>query len=263
MHLGRFEIGTVDDIDGGMGEAVLSLIFAEGARPDADAINVISTAVRDGPNPTDLTFGISHRPDPGAGWLELLAQGMTFDCQGLAPADPARMPLTGALIGLGAQPAGEAIALSAGPHLASGKGLLPVVRVLAGLGARLAALPGVLAVVWQPARSWMAPDYFIKLMADWQGGGAFPALGLTSLQSKASGAMVSRGLDFLIGQELRIEAGHKLSQAEIARIAVRLIHDLVSDGPLVEANEFTGPGGERILAVPVRNALQVRVMAKP
>lgn len=256
--MGRPGIVAIDDIGVAGHEAVLSVVFAEGMRPDAEAIASLATIAGDG-----LSFSISHQPDRSEGWVELLARGLTFDCRGLLPAEPAHTPLAGALVGLAQQPGGECISLTPAPHLASGKGLLPVVAVQAGIGARLAALPGALAVVWQPARSWMAPDYFARLMHDWQSGGAFPALGLTSLQFEANGAMVTHGLELLIGQELRIEAGHQMKAADLAKIAVRLIHQLVNDGPLEETTEIEGPGGERLLAVPVRDALQLRVMVNP
>lgn len=187
---------------------------------------------------------------------------MTFDCRGLVPAPGARFPDTGTLLGLDKAPSGEALALMPGPHLAEGRGLLPVVRVLAGLGAVLTDLPGVLAVCWNPAGSWMAPDYFRKVVFDWLGGGAFPALGLTTLRRESNGAMVSQGLELLIGQELRFEPDPDLPPAQIARIAVRMIHELVERGPLAEAGEFAGPEGEPLLAVPVRDGAQLRVMVR-
>jgi hypothetical protein len=154
------------------------------------------------------------------------------------------------------------VALLPGPHLIEGRGLLPVVRVLAGLGAVLAGLPGVQAVCWNPAGSWMAPDYFRKVVFDWLGGGAFPALGLTTLKAESNGAMISQGLELLIGQELRFEPDHELRPAQIARIAVRMIHELIERGPLVETGEFAGPDGEPLLAVPVREGSQLRVMVR-
>jgi hypothetical protein len=187
---------------------------------------------------------------------------MTFDCRGLAPAAAARFPEPGTLLGLDKPPPGEAVGLAPGPHLAEGRGLLPVVRVLAGLGAVLAGLPGVLAVCWNPAGSWMAPDYFRKTAFDWLGGGAFPALGLTTLRRERNGAMVSHGLELLIGQELRFEPDAELAPAQVARIAVRMIHELVEQGPLAEAGEFAGPAGEPLLAVPVREGTQLRVMVR-
>jgi hypothetical protein len=134
--------------------------------------------------------------------------------------------------------------------------------VLAGLGAVLAGLPSLQAVCWNPAGSWMAPDYFRKVVFDWLGGGAFPALGLTTLKRESNGAMVSQGLELLIGQELRFEPDPDLAPAQIARIAVRMIHQLIERGPLAEADEFAGPDGEPLLAVPVREGRQLRVMVR-
>lgn len=238
-------------------DTVLSLIFAKGQRPGVEALAALEHQGGAG-----LGFAISHRPAPGEGWLELLARGMTFDCRGLAPGPCADFPATATLLGLNGPPAGEALALLPGPHLAEGRGLLPVVRVLAGLGAALTGLPGVQAVCWNPAGSCMAPDYFRKVVHDWLDGGAFPALGLTTLKREANGAMVSQGLELLIGQELRFEPDRELASAQVARIAVRMIHELIARGPLAEAGEFVGPDGEPLLAVPVREGSQLRIMVR-
>ena len=109
-------------------------------------------------------------------------------------------------------------------------------------------------------RAGWSRHYFRRIMADWLGGGAFPALGLTSLKREANGAMVSRGLAFLIGQELRFEPDSALAPGDAARIALRIVHELVAGGALTESRELTGPGGERLLAVPVLEGAQLRVM---
>jgi hypothetical protein len=250
-------IVKTDDSEGIVKDAVLSLIFAKGQRADAQAIAALQQQGGEG-----LRFAISHQPAPGEGWLELLALGMTFDCRGLGPGPGAAVPEAGTLLGLESAPSGQAIALMPAPHLAEGRGLLPVVRVLAGLGAVLAQLPGVQAVCWNPAGSWMAPDYYRKVVADWHDGGAFPALGLTTLRRERNGAMVSQGLELLIGQELRFEPDAELTPAQVARIAVRMIHELIERGALAESGEFTGPEGEALLAVPVRDGAQLRVIVR-
>ncbi len=224
---------------------MLSLVFAPGHRPDVAALKALAQT-----SAAPLDFSISHLAPAAQGWAELLAMGLTLDCLGLAPAAAAASPPDGPLLGLAQRPVGEAVTLRLGPHLAGGQGLIPVVRAVAGLGARLAALPGVEAVCWLPARSWMAPAYFRTVAADWLGGGAFPALGLTTLHQQADGAMTSQGLGWLTGQEVRLEAGHGQPPAAVARIAVRLINDLVASGPLREAARLTGPAGERLSAVP-------------
>ena len=242
--------------------AVLSMVYAHGQRPTADALFDLTQREAAG-----LRFAISHLPtvdaESGAAvWAELLAGGLTYDCRGLAPGIPANRPGRGAMLGLHDVPEGEAISLEPAPHLAEGRGMLPVVKVLAGLGGELAQLPGLSAVYWEPARCWMAPKYFRGVVAEWLAGGAFPALGFTSLQRDSDGAMVSAGLGFLIGQELRFDADRRLVPAAVARIAVRLIHSLIESGPLNAAAEFVGPEGERLLVEPVQGGRHLRVVVR-
>lgn len=234
----------------------LCLIFAPGARPDLAALEALASApVRD----RRAAFAITHR-SPDAAWAELLLHGLTFDCTGLAPGASDAQPPAGPPVGLRSMPAGEVVSLAPGPHLTGGSGLVPVLRVLAELGAQLAALPDVLAVSWTPAGSWVAPDLFRRAVADWLGGGAFPGLVLTALEREANGAMVSRGLRLLTGQELRFEPDKRLPAAATARLAVRLIHELVQSGPLQQERDFIGPAGEHLLAVPVRDGTELRIL---
>lgn len=240
---------------------MLSLIFAEGRRPDLDAIAALAAVPG-----TVMPFAISHIPDPDAtrpdaahNWVELLAGGLTFDLHGLAHGQPSAYPGPGALLGLAEAPAGEALALQPAPHLVDGPGMLPAVRVLAGIGTQLAGLPGVLAAHWGPASCWMTVKYFSGVIAEWLAGGAFPALGLTSLRREPDGAMTSLGLDFFIGQELRFEPDRRLPPAAIAKAAVRLVHSLVEGGPLRVRTEFGGPDGTVLVVEPVRQGRQLRV----
>ncbi|MFM5915963.1 MAG: hypothetical protein ACKOOL_00310 [Novosphingobium sp.] len=175
------------------------------------------------------------------------------------PADPAPTPRGGALLGLEREPDGEAISLTPGHHLADAMGMLPVLRTLAVIGSRLAALPGAAAVIWNPARCWMPPAYFCKVIASWMADGPFPALGLTSLERESDGSIVSVGLALLIGQELRFIADAKLVSADLARIAVRLIHALIEIGPLTRPHTFVGPDREKLLVTPNLRGTQLDV----
>jgi hypothetical protein len=237
--------------------AILVLSFEEGTRPDRDAIRALADGQSGG-----VRFSASHLPDPTEGWIELLASGLTFDCHGLDPAAPLALPPHAALLGLEAQPKGEGIALGPGPHLAEAAGMLPVIRQLAGIGAAIAQLPGASAVAWNPARCWMPATYFCKVIGNWLAGGPFPALGLTSLQRESDGAMQTVGLDLLTGQELVFAPDRVLGPADIARIAVRLIHALIEVDPLTGPHEFTGPDGEPIDVVPIRDGRQLRVSVR-
>lgn len=238
---------------------MLSLVFAAGQRPDADALEALADAVRLGGGDAPVGFQVSHRPPDDEGWAELLAQGLTFDCLELSPRRATAHAAPGQLLGLNAPPPGELVLLQPAPHLADGAGLLPVVRVLAGLGAVLSTLPGALAVCWGPAATCMEPGYFRRIVADWLNGGAFPALGLTMLDRGADGAMTSRGLALLIGQELRFEPDPAMSPQQAGQVAMRLVHLLVQHGPLDQPEYLTGPNGEALQAVPDDNGRVLRV----
>ena len=231
---------------------MLSLLFRQGERPGPDALAALARADA-GPQ----HFSISQQPDPDEGWLELLASGLTFDCRGLSPAPSAALPPHGTLLGLAAEPSGEAVALAPGPHLMEGAGLLPVVRALTGVAASLATLPGVEAVVWQPSRCWMEPGYFSRIVRTWLAGGAFPALGLTALVHEGNAGMASLGLALFTGQELRLEGMEDRAPGDLARIALRLVHELVLDGPLHEPRDYLGPAGEMLYAVPDGRLIRV------
>lgn len=239
-----------------MGRPVLSLIFAEGQRPDRARLTALKNA--DG----IAALLVTHEAPLAEGWLELLVMGMAVDCRGLAPGVPGPVPQPGPMLGLGEYPVGEALALLPGPHLADAAGLIPVVRAIAAAAVAIAELPGLLAVCWDPAHSWMAPAYFRKVAGDWLAGGPFPVLGLTSLERGADGAMHSIGLGFLIGQEVLFPAGTRLDPPLQARIAVRLINDLIQHGPLVEPEEFIGPGGEAVVVAPIDGGARLRVMVR-
>jgi hypothetical protein len=128
--------------------------------------------------------------------------------------------------------------------------MLPIVRVLCGLGARFSSLSDVKAICWQPAQSWMDPGYFTRVVAGWLGGGAFPALGLTALARTPDGALESRGLTFFTGQEVRVEALHGEPAAITAKLAVRMIDLLVRQGRVREVLDLTGPDGKSLLVEP-------------
>ncbi|MDE2302131.1 MAG: hypothetical protein KGK11_06180 [Sphingomonadales bacterium] len=224
-----------------------SFLFPAGSRPRADAVAQVAARAAGLPG-----FAISHAPAGDQGWLEVIQTGLTFDLTGLAPGKPAPAPRIAHRFGLAADASlvGEAVALAPTVHLAGGERMLPVVRAGAAIAAALAALDGIVAVCWEPARSAMAPAIFIAAIRGWLGGGAFPALGLAALARNAQGAIESEGLAFFTGQELTIAPGTCDSPREEARLATRLIHQLVESGRLDDAIDIGGVDGERLRIAP-------------
>lgn len=190
------------------------------------------------------------------GWLELLANGLTFDLTGLAPQVGSEMPELAHSYGL---PAGfearehQAILVRPGPHLAAGGAMFPVVRTLAMIAANLTDLAGVKAVAWHPARAISDADYFRRSVLRWIEGGVFPGLGLAALVPTDDGGLQSEGLSLFTGQEMRMRPEVVTDRAEASKIALRLLNWLVENGRITESFDFTGPSGETLRLEPVEN----------
>jgi hypothetical protein len=243
----------------------VSLLFAAGGRPDAAGVRQVIERQRE--------FAVSFDPgaepsrpgspgDEGLVWLELLANGLTYDLLGLSPGAPSAVPPCAHRFGLAANAdAGglDALTLRPGPHLGGGHAMIPVIRSLAWLAATLAEIGGVQAVAWHPARSWCGPGYFRANVLRWIEGGVFPALGLTALSISADGGMQSEGLALFAGQELRIEPELLDDRAEAGKIAIRLIDLLVEEGRVDSRQRVTGPADQRLRLEPSANGRFVRV----
>ena len=243
------------DEDVGRRQAGISLLFSRGSRPDADAIARLAAVGGD-----SVTFSVSHRPAAHPYWLELLALGLTFDIQGLAPGVPAEAsPIAHAFSLPLANTRGlEALTVRPGPHLSAGGNLLPVIRAISALGCELAALPGLVAIGWEPARTAMTPQYFRKVVDAWLKGGAFPALGLTALVRGHDGLVASDGLAFFTGFEIRLEPAQGESPADVAKLALRILHDLVENGPY-SSGPVEGPGGAGLHCEYMANRTLLRI----
>jgi len=188
------------------------------------------------------------------GWLELLANGLTFDLTGLAPQPSIEVPATAHTFGIapGAETdAFQPVLVKPGPHLAAGGAMFPVVRTLAMIAANLAQLEGVKAVAWHPARAISEARYFRTSVMRWIEGGAFPGLGLTALVPTDDGGLESEGLSLFTGQELRMRPDVVMDRAEASKIALRLLNWLVEHGRITESYGFTGPSGETLRLEPV------------
>ena len=194
--------------------------------------------------------------------MELLSSGLTFDLTGLVPAPGHRLsdlPNRYGLAPVFDLSGMEAITLAPGPHLAGGGRMFPVVRCLAMLAARLAALEGVEAVAWHPARSCSDPQFFRRGVLSWVEGGPFPGLGLTALVEEPDGGLRSEGLAHFTSHELHLPPETVQDKTEGAKLALRLLNWLVEHGRVEEGFSFTGPSGEPIGLEPVENSAILRV----
>ena len=250
--------GSSDDGSGRL-QAGLSLLFAPGTRPDADAIAALASAPS-----RPVGFAVTHRPADHPYWLELLILGLTFDLQGLAPGLPAvaERPVAAYKVAQTDLHEVEALTLRPGPHLESGRALLPVIRALGLLASELSQLPGLVAVGWEPARTAMSPEYFRKAITNWIDRDEFPAIGLTALGPDSHGNFRTYGLAYFLGYELCYCPPLGEDRNLTASAAIRLINDLVGSERYPEG-QVTGPGGEPLLCKYEANRTVLRISRMP
>ena len=239
----------------------LSLLFSVGKRPDIAAIRAMAERSNG--------FAISQEhvvPSDGGQeschTIELVIDGFTFDLSGMQGGTACRIPDCAYRFALPDEidaRAVEAITLRAGPHLADGAHLQPVVQLMLRLSVHLCELDGLQAIAWHPGRTWIGPGYFRSITRNWLEGGVFPGLGLIGLEPSADGALQSEGLAYFVGQELRIEPELTEDRNAATRIGIRLIDYLSTNGPLARQECVAGPEGRPLRIEPSANSHFVRV----
>lgn len=240
---GNFDKPLPKPVGRDMGAPVAALLFDPALRPSLADLAALSRATG--------AFAVTHQ-DAVAGQAELLRDGLTFDCHGLAPGEARRMDTPLQRVALAADFAiGDQalLTLGPGPHLAGAGQLLPVARMLAGLVIALADLPGLHAVVWLPARLAMSPQWFTEAIGVWLRGGPFPALALTAL-ARSDHGLASQGLSYFVGQEFVFSGKDGILRESDARGAVRLTDWLVAHGRVDSPREVDLAGFGTVLLEP-------------
>ena len=247
-------VDAVDEAHGAT--AGLILLFDPDCRPTNDDIreataNLARTFVSFDPSSQagkDQRTSGARAPNKRTSdnWVELLRDGLTFDLIGLKPGpavDKAEVRHRFGSVSANVEDATEAIGLFPGPHLEKGSHTLPVLRTLVGISADLAgAFDAVRAVIFTPSGCVLAPDLFIKLIADWQDGGPFPSPGIVGFTFTAERELRTDGLAFLAGRELALDAELAHDSVEAARLASRIVDVLVGQGPIELPTRLEWPG---------------------
>ncbi|MEO1219848.1 MAG: hypothetical protein AAFY42_00670 [Pseudomonadota bacterium] len=257
------------------------LLFSRGKRPDRYAIKEFvachpNVSVSHDPLEPAQDYhvsaddeGIDRNGDTLAStrsdqvWVELLRDGLTFDLAGMAPGESREFPPLWHRFDFDHMPTAEdyeVLQLTPGHHLSGGERLKPVAMNLLGLTRDLVDHFDELAgVIWPPSMSVIGHQFFESIVTAWLEGGPFPALGLTAFREAADGALQSEGLDFWVGQELRIEPPLSLDKVSATRLGVRLINQLVLVGGVETSERVVAPDGSRLVMRPSRNGKFVRV----
>ena len=242
----------------------LYLVFAAGKRPTRDEIVELTR----GDNEASISHDPSHETQEAEGeanqsWLELLRVGLTFDLSGLSPGEACAIPPFEHRFDLdhtAELTAGEAICIAPGRSLAGSASSLPVSKGALALAADIARhFENLLAVIWPPSASAIGRRYFESVTTAWLHGGPFPALGLSAFENASDGALQTVGLDYWIGQELRIEPPLSDDHLAATRLGNRIINRLVLLDGIEESERVFAPDGTPLILRPSRNGKFVRV----
>jgi hypothetical protein len=123
------------------------------------------------------------------------------------------------------------ICIEFGGNVTGGARIAPLAQILMQFSAILGSTLGAIGVAWTPARLLSEPSYFANAVKSYVDGGAFPVLGTVDLRL-ANDTLTTSGLYWFSGQEIEID-GNGLSESEMVRRAVRIVHDIAVNGPVL------------------------------
>jgi hypothetical protein len=148
----------------------------------------------------------------------------------------------------------SALNVALGAHVAGGERVPSIIRTLLDLGRKVGISCSAVAAVWRPANVVSGFDYFEQAVKGYLMGGAFPVLAMVNFRSGPDRILTTNGLAALSGQELQIGC-ESVKDAEIMRRAVRVVHDLAVNGPVLSQVRLDGlDPGEKLDLDPVSSA---------
>jgi len=157
--------------------------------------------------------------------------------------------------------AGAMLGVALGAHIEGGERIEPILQQYLSLAAQIASALGMDRIGWRPAELLIGLPQFASFAADYAAGGPFPALALVRMEAMVDG-IKTRGLAWFCGQELEFSAPH-LSQNEIVKRVVRIVNDLVRNGPIGKTVSVDGlEEGERIMLWPDEASSGARLLGK-
>lgn len=126
------------------------------------------------------------------------------------------------------------LSIDIGDHLKGGQRSPPIAQALLALGAKLAGGLSSKSVKWNPGKLISDTEFFIECVDAYADGGAFPVLVTVDFDfSQDDDQLQSTGLAWFSGQEI-ILSGNDLRGQDLVRRAVRLVHDIATNGPVFQ-----------------------------
>jgi hypothetical protein len=177
----------------------------------------------------DDLFFYDHQP-PGGSRRVMNFQGLQLTIGFTEPPEdlPAYKPIFGRF---DVRKAVSALTIDFGHSLPGAARVPVIVRALLQFGAILAEAMAAKMVAWTPARLLSDPAYFVETVTAYVDSGVFPVLSTVDLLPEGD-VLKSAGLAWFSGQEIELR-GDGLTQSERLSRAVRVVHDIATNGPVM------------------------------
>lgn len=125
------------------------------------------------------------------------------------------------------------LSINLNEDLAGGERVAPIAKALLVFGARIARQLSAKAVMWTPAKIISDAAFFAENVENYAKGEIFPVLVTVDFDYEdEERTLCSSGLAWFSGQEIQLSGGGLHGQ-DLVRRAVRLVHDIGTNGAMV------------------------------
>ena len=149
--------------------------------------------------------------------------------------------------------------------LAGGERVAPIAKALLAFGARIARQLSAKAVIWTPAKIISDPKFFAENVENYVKGEIFPVLVTVDFDYEDDERILrSSGLAWFSGQEIQLSGGGLQGQ-ELVRRAVRLVHDIGTNGAVVSQQRVTDLDADKVIEITFQsesNVLRCKIFSK-
>jgi hypothetical protein len=149
--------------------------------------------------------------------------------------------------------------------LAGGESVAPIVKALLVFGARVARQLSAQAVMWTPAKIISAPAFFAENVGNYAKGEIFPVLVTVDFDyADEERTLRTSGLAWFSGQEIELSGGGLHGQ-DLVRRAVRLVHDIGTNGAVVAHQQVPDLDADKVIDMvlqPDSNVLRCEISSK-
>ncbi len=146
-----------------------------------------------------------------------------------------------------------ALSVNLNADLKGGERVAPIAKAMLAFGARLVRQLSSVAVMWTPAKIVSDPNFFAENVENYAKGEVFPVLVTVDFDYEDDERTLrSIGLSWFSGQEFELRGGDLHGQ-DLVRRAVRLVHDIATNGAVAVRQHVPDLDLEKVIEIITTN----------